>query len=116
MNRRESKIPLLLAAIVLGYIVFWGFGYVRTHQAPPAPAPVQVAVQPQPETEAQRVVTTQGAPPPPAQTAAVANNQPAYDASNPPQVDENGVTYIDPKPEIRNRKLAGVTEASGKKG
>jgi len=36
MNRKESKIPLVVTLLILGYFVFWAIGYVRRNK--PAPA------------------------------------------------------------------------------
>jgi hypothetical protein len=114
MKRKESKIPLILTVLVLGFFVFWAMGYIRRNRtnppitepieaqakAPermaPPPAPMVVAKEPQavPQQPVATHTATQGA-----QPTAVFYDPEAADHENIP---------IQPV----NKKIAGMTQAA----
>lgn len=113
MKRKESKIPLLLTMIVLGYFVFWAIGYVgrnRPHEAPVTdmqrPAVVTEVREQQPP-QVQPVVAQPATP--------VANVQvsktPALQGPPPANVSDNSEEVV-LSGRTQNRKLAGLLEDS----
>ena len=117
MRRKESKIPLVIAAVLFAWMIFWAFGYVKAHQTAPAPAPVapervvNVAPPPQP-------VQTAPTPQPTAtqEPQTIATYQAPTYQSTPDQVDEDGDrVYQPPAGQPVNRKMAAITNEAIKK-
>lgn len=111
MKRKESKLPLLLAAIVLGYFIFWAIGYVNRNRpaAPPQPVealakePDPAAISQQQPSPAQPVQTDPIQAPATAPSTNQAASPPSY--NNPtgdgPDIDNSGKT-------LRNPKIGGI--------
>ncbi len=116
MSKHESKIPLVLAFIFLGYLLFWGIRYANSHKQVAAPSVTQMAVQPAPQAAAPpALVATAVAPAQgPAETmqkhAPVNPSQDRYESA-----DDGTPANGPPADYMQNRKLAGITDVAGKK-
>ena len=117
MRRKESKVPLVVAFIVLTYIVFWGFGYAKKHQPTPVePAVAQIAVQPQPQPAAQpSMVATQGASTEQPGENLMTKHAPTNPVPDPYESEQDGGSLEQHAAFTQNRKLAGITDIAGKK-
>lgn len=116
MSKNESKIPLVLAVIFLGYVVFWGIRYANSHK-PTQIAPVtQVVTRPVQQAPVQpALVATEAAPgQAPAQT--MQKHAPVNPPEDPYESSDDGTPANRPPADyMQNRKLAGITDAAGKK-
>lgn len=115
MRSNESKIPLVVAALILGYIVFWGLGYAKNHQQQaPAPPPAVVVQTPPPaEVRPARVLPSQANEPQPSNPTAVANNSETTQDEPQHTGDENGdPVYLGKPGGIQNKKMIGMTQGA----
>lgn len=112
MKRKESKIPLLLTLIVLGYFVFWAIGYVARNKPQPVPTqPVVDLAKPANITETPSQPVSNPTPlamPPEPNVQVAAAPKPATD-SEPVQSEDNDSDVVGGK-HIQNRKLLGIAK------
>lgn len=118
MSKHESKLPLFLAAIFLGYLVFWGFRYANSHRPPPVEQPVAQAPVPaaEPTPGAQtNMVASQTATDQP-QTNLMTKHEPVNPVPDPYEnPSDPGTGQAVNGGYMQNRKLAGITGAAGLK-
>jgi hypothetical protein len=114
MQKKESKIPLLLTFLVLGYFVFWAVGYVARNKPQALPQePIQAQAK-EPDNTAPAVQETPAAPaslPTPAaptpETTVAARPMVQQDDSGPYDQGDPDDVVIGGK-HIHNRKIAGI--------
>ena|SRR5579885_3066181 len=113
MKRKESKLPIVLALLVLGYFVFWAINYVRRNQTnPPATAPIADMQRPANINTAPisaPVPVAQVAPPPVPVTSPAAPVATAATTPGDADPDPDTTTTGPPASEPVNRKMYGLT-------
>ena len=116
MKRKESKIPLFLALVVLGAFVFWAIGYVAKNKTQPVSQQPTDLARPavingvQPEPIAQQSVAPASQEPVMAPAAKVAaDTGPTMNAT-----DNTNVDVISGRP-IYNRKIMGIARETSDK-
>jgi hypothetical protein len=113
MKRRESKLPIVLTMIVLGYFVFWAIGYVGRNR----PAPVQpVTSLPRPaavvDTRPEEPHQVSPAPPSAAPEVSKPTQGPVQQKSSTNVAATDNSEEVPLSQRTQNRKLAGVLEDS----
>jgi hypothetical protein len=117
MGKKESKIPLVVAAIFLAYLVYWGVGYARSHQSAPVQPVAQATPPPaqQPAAAQPGLVASQGAMPDQQAANMMTKHAAAAPPPDPYETTEDGSNPQQNADYMQNRKLAGITDAAGKK-
>jgi hypothetical protein len=117
MRSKESKIPLLLTLVLLGYFAYWAVGYVARNKKQPAPMqPIVRAEKPAIVDEVADQKQSVSAPPmqpAPIRVQVVPKQAPTQDQM---PVDEDAPT-IRPSSEkaAENRKIMGIIGATNGK-
>lgn len=115
MSRKESKIPLLLTLIALGFFIHWAIGFVQTHRVvqDPVQPPIEAAAKETPLLREPPEVTAEITTP-----SQAAEPKPALD-KNPTVAPDKAEVIVNPDAAPRsdgrpiNRKLLSLIRASG---
>jgi len=114
MKRKESKLPLVLAAAFLAWFIYWAFGYVGKNKSTPIiqqPIEAQAKMPARADTPEPQTIQKEAAPSTPVVSAPPSQKpgQEVIHARNPgTEADIDDTKMAEPL----NRKIAGMSKAS----